>query len=70
MKSHYVALDEVNLRKVPCKKLKNNALFLILDKMVSRPNPLWPILLLNMRVPFGYRELNIVIAEERKIVSH
>ena len=39
MKSRYVVLDEVNLRKAPCNQLKNNMLFLILDGAVSRPNP-------------------------------
>ncbi|WP_339275740.1 hypothetical protein [Enterobacter asburiae] len=39
MKSHYVVLDEVNLRKVACNRLKSNTLFLILGGAVSRPNP-------------------------------
>lgn len=39
MKSHYVVLDEVSLRKVACNRLKNNTLFLILGGVVSRPNP-------------------------------
>jgi hypothetical protein len=39
MKSHYVVLDEVSLRKAACNRLKNNTLFLILGGVVSRPNP-------------------------------
>ena len=39
MKSHYVVLDEKNLRKTSLNLLKINVLFLILVGMVSRPDP-------------------------------
>jgi c-di-AMP phosphodiesterase-like protein len=39
MKSHYVVLDDRNLRKMTCNRLKSNTLFLILGGVVSRPNP-------------------------------
>lgn len=60
----------MNIRKIAYNQLKFNALFLILNKMMSYHDLHWPILLLNISMPFEYMALNLVIAEERKAVSH